>query len=371
MQHNDSQGWRLAASAVARPGGDCARLPITRFSTADSLPAHRFPAWKARGWPSVASLFDVTPIGPFETRAEQVVLDGLIIQFAWGTARRFERNAARTFDGIDVVAINIMSEASMVDTDGTPRRIGAGDAVVIDATRTSIFELPIGHSVQLVFPRTLAASQLGPVADLHGLVIPAARVAMLATHLGNIRAELAELSPVHGPRLARTIVDIVAIATDRQHRAQASPASVGISAGDIVKKAIEENLGHPNLGVTWLTRRLQLSRSAVYRALNDEDGVEAYIRGRRLERVRECLADLSMTMGIGTLAVNWGFCDASHLSRLFRARFGVTPSAYRASAGSAAATVPLRQGDTRRAIIARNAARASKTATELNRRRRG
>lgn len=371
MQHHVRKGWRGAPPKLVRLVGDRARLPVSRFTTADSSPPHRFPAWKARDWPSVAALFDVTPVGPFETQADQVVLDGLIIQFAWGTARRFERSASRTADGIDVVALNIMLEPSKIQIDGKLRAVGAGDAVLIDAAQPSIFELPTGHSIQLAFPRTLAASQLGPVSDLHGLIIPEARAAMLTTHLENIRAELADFLPIHGPRLARTIVDIIAITTDREYRATVQQDSSGASPTALVKQTIEENLGHPNLGVAWLTRRLKLSRSAIYRALEDEDGVEAYIRARRLEQVRRCLAEPTQTMGIGALAMHWGFCDASHLSRLFRSQFGSTPSAYRACAASnasaATSTKPVRA---LRAARARSADRATRAAIELRRRRR-
>ncbi|MCY9784248.1 helix-turn-helix domain-containing protein [Nocardiopsis sp. EMB25] len=61
--------------------------------------------------------------------------------------------------------------------------------------------------------------------------------------------------------------------------------------------------------------------------------VNGYVRGRRLDRVRRDLAapDL-MRLPVYAVAARWGIRDASHLSRLFRARFGVSPRRFRQQA---------------------------------------
>jgi AraC-like DNA-binding protein len=53
------------------------------------------------------------------------------------------------------------------------------------------------------------------------------------------------------------------------------------------------------------------------------------IRVARLERAKAALADLERGEPIGTIAGRLGFCDASHLTRLFRTRYGMTPRDYR------------------------------------------
>jgi AraC-like DNA-binding protein len=49
----------------------------------------------------------------------------------------------------------------------------------------------------------------------------------------------------------------------------------------------------------------------------------------RLERARAALADIDRGEAIGDIAHRFGFSDASHLSRTFRAHFGMTPREYR------------------------------------------
>jgi AraC family transcriptional regulator len=55
--------------------------------------------------------------------------------------------------------------------------------------------------------------------------------------------------------------------------------------------------------------------------------VGEWVRNRRLEFARDALRNPAMP--ISCVAVKAGFADQSHLTRLFRARFGVTPAEYR------------------------------------------
>jgi AraC family transcriptional regulator len=52
-----------------------------------------------------------------------------------------------------------------------------------------------------------------------------------------------------------------------------------------------------------------------------------WVRNRRLDFVRDALRNPAMP--ISRIAIKAGFADQSHLTRLFRARFGVTPAEYR------------------------------------------
>ncbi|WP_033258531.1 MULTISPECIES: helix-turn-helix domain-containing protein [Kitasatospora] len=63
------------------------------------------------------------------------------------------------------------------------------------------------------------------------------------------------------------------------------------------------------------------------------DTVGEYVRRRRLERVRADLADPRPAhLPAYALAARWGFREASHFGKLFRARYGLSPRAHRDSA---------------------------------------
>ena len=58
--------------------------------------------------------------------------------------------------------------------------------------------------------------------------------------------------------------------------------------------------------------------------------VSQWVRERRLEHIRRDLIDPRRSSeGIAAIAASWGFADASHFSKAFRAHVGVSPSSYR------------------------------------------
>jgi transcriptional regulator GlxA family with amidase domain len=79
-----------------------------------------------------------------------------------------------------------------------------------------------------------------------------------------------------------------------------------------------------------------VSRRTLYAALTpDGEGVAAAIRRQRLERAHAMLADSSQTQSITEIASTVGLPSAAHFSRIFRARYGVSPSEVRGAARGA------------------------------------
>ncbi|WP_416442839.1 helix-turn-helix domain-containing protein [Leucobacter sp. HNU] len=59
--------------------------------------------------------------------------------------------------------------------------------------------------------------------------------------------------------------------------------------------------------------------------------MSAYIRSQRLEHCRRDLTNPALTdRPVSAIAARWGFIDAAHFSRVFRAHFGSTPREVRA-----------------------------------------
>lgn len=90
---------------------------------------------------------------------------------------------------------------------------------------------------------------------------------------------------------------------------------------------IDRHLHDPTLGAAMLCRSFHCSRARLYRLFRPLEGVEKYIRDRRLQR---CFDELTNPDGaqrrINAIAAAWGFHDPSHFHRLFKARFEMTPS---------------------------------------------
>ncbi len=71
-------------------------------------------------------------------------------------------------------------------------------------------------------------------------------------------------------------------------------------------------------------------RAAAGRGDEGGDTVAAAIRRFRLDRCREELEDRRQrARSITEIAFRWGFNDSAHFSRVFKARFGMSPRAVR------------------------------------------
>ena len=315
-----------------------AMIEIDHYST-DAIPSeHRHEVWAATAWPSVASVFDSRALADFSTEADLVHLDQLFLQYARSTAREFERNAERAAeDGIDVLGIGIQLDGGSMsgEVPGRAFTVPEGALLLLDLTQPCSVIHPSGASIQIAIPRALAQTFLGPLGPLHGAVASAAGSAMLVGHLLQLRRALPSMERGQQTILMRTVLDLLAVALGRDAVVELPTRAIpDASAADIEKRArheIEQRLGLPSLSAASLAERLGISRSTLFRLFKEEGGVQSYIRGRRLDRVKTTLDEPLRHESISDLAYRFGFSDTSHLTRLFKATYGATPTAYRSA----------------------------------------
>lgn len=128
--------------------------------------------------------------------------------------------------------------------------------------------------------------------------------------------------------------------TLRQHAAEEVPLQTTRMASyhkARIRTYVLENLANPELDIAHIAHAVGLSQRYLHRLFTDEPmQLMHWIWHERLER---CLKTLASHEGVGhpvsAVAYAWGFNDASHFSRSFRKRYGVTPrevqSGYRPS----------------------------------------
>jgi AraC-like DNA-binding protein len=105
-------------------------------------------------------------------------------------------------------------------------------------------------------------------------------------------------------------------------------SSVSASRLFEAKTYIAEHLQDPGLSTDSVAGAVGVTPRHLNRAFATEGTTVAqYVQGRRLDSARVDLAASSLAdLRIADIACRWGFASQAHFARLFRARFGCTPS---------------------------------------------
>ncbi len=112
----------------------------------------------------------------------------------------------------------------------------------------------------------------------------------------------------------------------------------------LLRDFVSANLHRPDLDMGMLTSAFGVSRATIYRHFDEDGGIVRHIRNRRLDR---CFLELAKTKRergrVAAVARRWHFTDATHFSRLFRERFGMSPSRIFSSRAQPGFTAPSEQ----------------------------
>jgi AraC-like DNA-binding protein len=98
---------------------------------------------------------------------------------------------------------------------------------------------------------------------------------------------------------------------------------------------IEKKLDDTDLSPSTIARAHSISVRYLH-LLFSKRGVTVggWVRSRRLARCRAALTDVRKDRTITEIALKWGFSDAAHFSRSFKAAFGISPNAFRRAKAS-------------------------------------
>ncbi len=210
-----------------------------------------------------------------------------------------------------------------------------GDIAVYDTGRpySMVFDDDFRMMV-VMFPQTLldlpaeSMGQLTAVRFAHGHGL----TGMIAPFLEQMANGIDRLAGATGTRLAHNAIDLVSTMFASELGPLVPPGGHRELAGR-VRAYIEQNLGDPQLDPSTIAAAHYISTRHLHGVFREEGTtVSTWVRTRRLEHCRRDLADPLLTdRAIGAIAARWGFIDAAHFSRLFKATFGRSPSEVRAS----------------------------------------
>jgi AraC-like DNA-binding protein len=95
---------------------------------------------------------------------------------------------------------------------------------------------------------------------------------------------------------------------------------------DSVCNFIDLNIRNPELNIETIIQRFRVSRAHLYRAFEEEGGVMAVIRKKRLILAYEEISNHTSQLSMTQIAFEYGFTGCNHFNRAFKKYYNICPS---------------------------------------------
>lgn len=220
--------------------------------------------------------------------------------------------------------------------DGREAVLDPGSLAVYDTSRpySLVFEEDF-RSMVVMFPRHLITLPSHLVGELTAVRISGNEGlgAVVVPYLTQLAMNLDQLAGATGVRLAHSALDLVTTVFTRELGLDDASVDPHRALMQRVRSHIDRNLASTDLSPASIAAAHFVSVRHLH-GLFQEQGttVSTWIRTRRLERCRRDLIDpLLADRPVAAIAGRWGFIDAAHFSRAFKAAYGISPSECRAS----------------------------------------
>lgn len=135
--------------------------------------------------------------------------------------------------------------------------------------------------------------------------------------------------------VAKSMIDLATAFVNEALGRSSEPQLVRRNVVSEAKRHIDTHLTEQTLTPATIAEALHISLRSLHLAFESESAsVARTILSRRLERCREALEQPGLRhLSIEMIAGRWGFSNASHFSRAFRAMYGCSPRDWRVENG--------------------------------------
>lgn len=208
--------------------------------------------------------------------------------------------------------------------------VGTGDVVFWNSYEETEFEViePL-HKITLLMPQALLESRLELGMLIRGGIVETrtATGALLYSHIQALSGQFGLISPQEVYGIKWSSVELGAAAAVWLQQPMSTPSQIHTRG---IQNYILKNLQDPELSVRQIANDNGISVRYVHSLFSPlGTTVSQWILERRLERCRDALGARRDSRGVvKDVAFQWGFNDASHFSRVFKKRYGVTPLEY-------------------------------------------
>jgi AraC-like DNA-binding protein len=252
--------------------------------------------------------------------------------------RRTPAKIARASEDYFLVSIQTQGEGTILQ-DGRAARLAPGDFALYDSTRPYElhFDAPFQQYV-LRLPGPTLRTALRDTQSLTASTVSGQRGAghLMIGMIQTLAADIGTLAPESAAAVAESVTQILLAGLAGLPAARRQPVSnLTVLHREQIRACARARLRDPALSVAGIAAQLQLSPSTLHRAWAGEAcSIAEWIWSQRLDAARRDLCDPGLgARSVSDIAFSWGFNDAAHFSRAFRARFGCSARELRAGQG--------------------------------------
>ena len=221
--------------------------------------------------------------------------------------------------------------------------LGPGDLTLLHSSRTSTSTADPSDAYQqggvVMFDASAVPIPPARLDQLIGVRLPAddGLVSLVVGHQCSLGS--GTFHPDDAARLAAVTVDLLTVLFARQLAGiETLPAATRANALLAqIRSCALARLGDPTLTPAVLAATHHISVRTLHRLFrSDNTTVAAWIRQHRLDACRRGLVNPALAdRSVQSIAARWGFTNAAHFSRLFKATYGQTAAEYRQRPGEA------------------------------------
>ena len=237
----------------------------------------------------------------------------------------------------DHFLVSIQTEGrGVISQDGRHAVLAPGDFALYDSTRP--YQLSFDGAFQqfvLKLPGPTLRTALRDTERLTATTVSGERGAghLMIGMIRTLAADIGALAPESAAAVADSVSQILVAGLTALPAARHQPVSqLTAYHREQIKALVRARLADPALNVATIARALRLSTSTLHRAWAGEAcSLTDWVWAQRLDAARRDLCDPACAARtVSEIAFAWGFNDAAHFSRAFRARFGQAPRDARA-----------------------------------------
>ena len=309
-----------------------------QFSTRDLPERERLTMWREEFGRRMVRV-EIEPLSDsqFHAKATLRALPGLRTVACTGSGVCFQHPRAMATDGDDSITVFVnLGRRATASQRGRDVMPAAGDAFLILQNEPALVTCSPASFLGVTVPRSALAPLVNDIEDASMRLVPSRTEALrlLMSYLRLVRENVVLATPELRDAVVTHVHNLFALAmTPHRIIGESSLSAVAAARVSAALDYVAAHFQEPALSVVTVAKNLGISPRYLQRLLEMEtSGVSftARVNELRLQRAFTLLSEArDSARRISDIALDAGFSDLSHFNRLFRSRFGDTPSGVR------------------------------------------